>query len=99
MTEIVIIESGGCPHCGTDTAAINRKLDAITRKLGVIMSALSDLQAADQSLKDTVAQLLTDLAGQVSGGVSAADAEQIVADLNEQIAALQGADPGPPPAE
>lgn len=78
---------------------LQKQLDLIASKEDVIMAALDDLQAADQVLKDEVAAFLADLAdlaGQISGGVSAADAEAVVADINAQVAALKAADPAAP---
>ena len=75
----------------------NRQLlNVINEKADLIMAALDDLMAADQALKDEVAKFLADLAGQISGGVTAAQAEAVVADINAQVAALQAADPAPP---
>jgi len=66
-------------------------------QLGEIMSALSDLQAADQALKDEVATFLADIATVLSGADP--NIEQVVSDINAQVAALQAADPvANPPA-
>ena len=65
------------------------------------MSATSDLQAGqaaiDKAVADTAAKL-KDLAVQIAGGVTAADAETIATDLNAQAAALEAAiaPPAPP---
>jgi hypothetical protein len=66
-------------------------------KVDKIMSALTDLQAADEALKAEVAQFLTDIAGRL-GTVDDASAEAVVADIQAEVAALQGADPATPPA-
>jgi hypothetical protein len=67
-------------------------LHRIEQKVDEIMSALTDLQAADTALKDEVAAFLTDIAGRL-GTVDDASAEQVVADINAEVAALQAADP------
>lgn len=58
------------------------------------MSATDDLKAGqaaiDKAVSDT-ATYLKNLAGTITGGVSAADAETIAADLNTQAAALEAA--------
>ena len=58
------------------------------------MAATDDLKAGqaaiDKAVGDVVAYLKS-LAGTISGGVTAADAEAIAADLNTQAAALEAA--------
>ena len=56
------------------------------------MSALTDLQSADTALKTEVATFLSDIAGRL-GSVDDASAEAVVADIQAEVAALQGADP------
>lgn len=72
-------------------------LEKETRKL---MSATDDLKAAqaalDKAVADTAAFLKT-VAGQIAGGVSAADAEAIAADMNAQAASLEAAIAPPAP--
>jgi tRNA A58 N-methylase Trm61 len=71
----------------------------IEQKEDQIMSALTDLQAADTALKDEVATFLTDIAGRL-GTVDDASAEAVVADIQAEVAALKAADtttPPPPP--
>ena len=55
------------------------------------MSALTDLQAADASLKAEVATFLADVAAALSADDP--DIEAVVSDINSQVAALQAADP------
>jgi hypothetical protein len=66
-----------------------------------IMAALDDVKAGeaeiDKGISDIAAYLKT-LAGTVTGGISAADAETIAADLNAKAAALEALVPAPPPA-
>lgn len=66
------------------------------RKVDKIMGALEDLQAANAAEAAELTQFLNDIAGQVSGGVSAADAEAIVTAINGRVAAMQAADPVQP---
>lgn len=64
------------------------------------MSALDDLKAGQTALDKAVGDVVTylkNLAAQVSGGVSAADAEAVAADITAQAAALEAAI-APPPA-
>ena len=70
-------------------------LHGLHEKVDKIMSALTDLQAADEALKAEVAQFLTDIAGRL-GTVDNASAEAVVADIQAEVAALQGADPATP---
>jgi hypothetical protein len=59
-----------------------------------IMSATDDLKAGQAALDNAVADVVTylkNLAGTISGGVSAEDAAAITADLNAQAAALEAA--------
>jgi hypothetical protein len=78
---------------------IGERLEHIDRRMEHIMTALSDLLAADDALKTEVATFLSDIAGRLSS-VDDASAEAVVADINAQIAALQGADPAAaPPAQ
>jgi len=79
-------------------------LDDIEVALGAILSALTDLQAADDALKAEVATFLTDISGRLtSGSVDDTAAEAIAADINAEVEALKAADPAtatppPPPA-
>lgn len=66
------------------------------------MAAIDDLKAGqaaiDKAVTDTAA-FLKNLAGQLAGGISAADAETIAADLQTQAAALEAlVTPPAPPA-
>lgn len=73
---------------------ISTQLQQLTKGQQQIMAATDDLKAGqaaiDKAVADTAA-FLKNLAGQVSGGVSASDAETIAADLNAQAAALEAA--------
>jgi hypothetical protein len=67
----------------------------------IVMSALTDLQNADQSLKNEVATFLTDVATALSGDNP--PIEQVVSDINAEVSQLQAADPEtgtstPPPS-
>lgn len=82
----------------------------LDRKLDQLMSASEDLKAAviaeDATVDGAITAIVTylkDIAGKVSGGVSAEDAEVLVADLNDHAASLSAAtatlvaaDPGAP---
>jgi outer membrane murein-binding lipoprotein Lpp len=70
-------------------------VQSINAKVGVILTALADLQAADQALKDEVAAFLADIAAALSGADP--QVESVVSDINAQIAALKAADPAAPP--
>lgn len=64
----------------------------IERKLDTIMAAIDDLKAADAAVAKAVgdvAAYLKTLAGTITGGVTAADAEAIASSLNAQAAALE----------
>jgi hypothetical protein len=76
---------------------LHQQLTRIETKLEDMMSALTDLQAADTALKNEVAAFLTDIAGRL-GTVDDASAEAVVADINAEVAALQAADTTTPPA-
>lgn len=67
------------------------QLDRIEQNQEKIMSALSDLQAADAALKAEVATFLADVATALSADDP--DIESVVSDINAQVAALQAADP------
>lgn len=74
------------------------RLNQIEKDIKKIMAALDDLKAADAAIGTAVQNVVTylqNLATTISGGVSAADAEAIVTDLNKQAAALQAAIPAP----
>jgi DNA invertase Pin-like site-specific DNA recombinase len=93
MGDVSLFEHGRHRADTLMLAALHR----IERKVDELMSALTDLQAADTALKDEVATFLTDIAGRL-GTVSDAAAEQVVADIQAEVAALQAADTTPPPA-
>jgi hypothetical protein len=77
---------------------LRREFDQINTKLGEIMSALTDLQTATANLSTEIVTFLNDVAGQISGGVSASDAEAVVSQINGFTAQLQAADPANQPA-
>jgi hypothetical protein len=76
-------------------ARVEQKLDRILRNQEKIMSALTDLQAADASLQAEVATFLADIATALQA--EDPDIEQVVSDINAQVAALQAADPNAAP--
>ena len=61
------------------------------------MTALQDLQAADAALKTEVSTFLADVSAALAGSGSASDPaiEQVVSDINAEVAALQAGDPVP----
>lgn len=74
---------------------ITTGLGALNQKVGKIMTALDNLQAADAALKAEVTQALTDFAAALQNSGSASDpAIQAVADdMNAMVTQIQGADP------
>jgi hypothetical protein len=70
---------------------VKQLLTRLHEKADKIMSALTDLQAADASLRAEVATFLADIASALSA--EDPDIETVVADINSQVAALQAADP------
>ena len=72
------VHEGGLPVRLFLRSWLCRQLDQINAKLGEIMSALTDLQTATGNLAAEITTFLNDIAAQVSGGVSATDAEAIV---------------------
>lgn len=76
------------------------RLDAIDSKLEIILSALTDLQAADAALQQEVATFLSDIAARLANSPDPAAVEAVVNDINAQVTALQGGDPAnaAPPA-
>jgi predicted transcriptional regulator len=77
---------------------IRRRLENLEREQQKLMSATTDLQAAQATLDKAVQDTITYLQATISGGVSATDAETIVADLNAKAAALEAAIAPPAPA-
>jgi hypothetical protein len=74
------------------------RISTINSKLGVIMSTLSDLQAADAAIKSAIASAITliqSLHMGAGGSVSDADVEAVVSDLNAAATALGAATPQP----
>lgn len=76
----------------TMLTAVQASLKTLNTNVGKLMSALTDLQAADAALKTEVATFLADIAAAL--GAEDPDIESVVADINAQVAALQKADPG-----
>jgi peptidoglycan hydrolase CwlO-like protein len=74
--------------------SLQKKNQELERKIELIMAAIDDLKAGqaalDKAVQDTISYLQS-LAGSISGGVSAADAETIAADLTAKAAALEAA--------
>ena len=70
----------------------------ILNRTETIMSALTDLQAADEALKAEVATFLADIATALQNAGSANDPAiaQVVSDINDEVAALQANDPATP---
>ena len=96
--DVIVVVPGPCPHCGSDWAEVVRILGRIERNQEITLSALTDLQAADEALKAEVVAFLADIATALSADDPAI--EQVVADINAQVAALQAGDPVPvAPAE
>ena len=79
-----------------------RQLAEIDKQLGGVMSALAELQAADEALKAEVSTFLADIATALQNAGSANDPAiaQVVSDINDEVAALQANDPAnqQPPA-
>lgn len=74
------------------------RLDAILERLDKQMAAVDDLNAAVTALGTEVTTFLADLAASISGGVTADQAEAVVASINGFTAQLQAADPAVTPA-
>ena len=74
---------------------ITAGITGINEKLGGIMAAIDNLQAADAALKAEVTTALTDFANALANSGSANDpAIQAVADdMNAMVTQIQGADP------
>lgn len=80
----------------TELQAIKSQQNTMSLKEDAIMSALDDLNAATDALSTEITTFLADIAGQISGGVSASDAEAIVTKINGFTSQLAAADPTPP---
>lgn len=89
-----------CRHCwhwrsrSEQLDRIEHKLDLQLKQGERIMGALQNLQAADVALKDEVTTFLQNISGRL-GGSSDADVQAVADDINAEVAALQGGDPGP----
>ena len=62
------------------------------------MTELSDVNTALSALSSEITTFLADVSGQVSGGLTASQAQQVVSQINAFTAQLKSADPGVPPA-
>jgi hypothetical protein len=78
-----------CPH-------VEQWFRAIAEKLEIDMAAIDDLTTAVSGLSTEITTFLADVAAQISGGVTEAEAEQVVAQINGFTAQLQAADPATP---
>lgn len=82
----------GCPrHCPAGPESIQDQLDRITRNEEKIMTALDNLQAADEALKAEVVTFLQDIATTLAA--EDPDIQAVADDINAQVASLQGGDP------
>ena len=79
----------------TTLASLEYMLVTVIKNQEHIMTALQDLQAADAALKAEVATFLADVSTALSNAGSASDpaVEQVVSDINAEVAALQAGDP------
>jgi hypothetical protein len=84
-----------CPPEVRPDGTVVGVFDTIIANEENIMSALTDLQAADASLQAEVATFLTDIATALQNAATANDPaiEQVVTDINNEVAALQQGDP------
>ena len=89
------------PHCNSRDDEVLAQLAALHQQISDIrnfqqediMTALSDLQAADSALKAEVAQAISDWTAQLqSAAGDQASVEAVVADMNAQVQALQAQD-------
>jgi hypothetical protein len=71
-------------------------LDKILKNQEKMMTALDDLTAAVSGLSTEITTFLADVASQISGGVTADQAEAIVQQINGFTTQLQAADPANP---
>lgn len=77
----------------TRLEAIQVSLADLHRKADAIMTANDDLTTAVTGLGAEITTFLNDLAGQVAGGLTADQAEAVVAQINGFTAQLAAADP------
>jgi hypothetical protein len=81
-----------CPPVLPDIGEqVLKSLEHVLSNQEAIMTALTDLQAADASLQAEVAAFLADIATALQA--EDPDIEQVVTDINTEVAALQAADP------
>jgi hypothetical protein len=76
------------------------KLDRILAGQGTQMAAIDDVTAAIAGLSTEITTFLADVAAQISGGLTEAEAETVVGQINGFTSQLQAADPAntPPPS-
>jgi hypothetical protein len=74
-------------------STINGSLRDLHRKADHLMTASDDLNASVGALGAEITTFLNDLAGQIAGGLTAAQAEAVVTQINGFTAQLQNADP------
>lgn len=86
-----------CPGHKTENEALLAGLRHLSKEMEKVMSALDNLKAADQALKDEVVTFLADIAGKL--GNPDADVQAVADDINAEVAALQAGDPGAVPVD
>ena len=75
------------------------KLDKIIENQEKMMAAIDDVNAAISGLSTEITTFLADVAAQISGGLTANEAEAVVAQIQGFTTQLQTADPAnTPPA-
>lgn len=95
---------GWITRCASQPAHDAREFFADIRKLldekvETIMSALTDLQAADAALQSEVSTFLADVAAALTAAAGDPDAvEAVVTDINNEVSLLQSNDPSTPAA-
>lgn len=62
------------------------------------MTTQGDIAAALSGLSAEITAFLADVAGQISGGLTASEAEAVVSQIQGFTQQLKAADPGAPPA-
>jgi hypothetical protein len=90
----------GCPVHGSGApslASIQSLLELILRNQEKQMTALDNLNAADDALKTEVVTILADI--QTALTAEDPDVQGVADSINAQIAALQAGDPVPPAAQ
>jgi hypothetical protein len=72
------------------------KLDRILANQEKMMAAIDDVNAALSGLSTEITTFLADVAAQISGGLTANEAEAVVAQIQGFTTQLQAADPANP---